>query len=143
MAGISNVVITYRYATYDGIDYCDIIINGTMETGSPGQYAIVRHAITCADEYTMEVYQSDGNETVSFYTRDVINIEGTGADFHPTTGDVTDLYLKYDGAQVGSTHTFTVGDCGEEEDETSYTLAYAAIGMVCVAAAIIAGKELI
>ena len=145
MTEISNVTITYNEVTYDGNDYCEISITGIAKTDSPGRYAIVRHAVGCADEYAMEIFESTGGETVSFAVNDVINIEGGSSDFHPTTGEVTDLYLVYNSAQVCDAYRFTVGDCisEDEEDNMFGMVVYTAIGAVGIATAIIIIKEMV
>lgn len=134
--GISS--IEYNTAVYDE-EFCEMTITGIAETNLPGQYAIVRYAAGCAEEYPIGVFESIGNETVEFSVSDVINIEGSSSDFHPTTGEVTDLYLKYGGTQVGNVHKFTVGSC-EEDWLEEWTPAIVASVILAGAAFIIYSK---
>ena len=89
-----------------------------MTTADAGQYGIERHAVDCEAAYTMaSFYDCAANETTQFVTRDVINIGGAGADFHPTTGEATDLYLTHPPhVQIGDAYRFTVGNCGKDDN---------------------------
>lgn len=116
MTGLSDVVIRYQTRYVDDVAYCRMLISGNTTTPSIGQYSIVRQVVGSNDIYDMYVFDSVSTGLEQFQILSPMNIEGTYSETHPTTGELTDIYISQNGVQQGDAYRFTVGRCNNIYD---------------------------